>query len=354
MQPSELVVWIRAGVLAGAVLFGFALLASGFYFVWREYRLVNTFDKLARFIELTKSAKIDVDVAQGAFTLARTRPGLVMMAFGMAILLASLFVRLELSVTRGARDNSPIPAATPDNNVPHIDTGSAARVYDTWLQHVDELERMSPLELGPALATLAPGKSMRRLPLILRPADTYETIGSQAYGNSAYGPLVKATNPALGAGPPWPSGTTATLWYVDEEPLSDTIYEQVKIKIAGEDPKTPYFTALELIQSIVESPEFRANPDGYWASHNAPLGLSSFLDGLGTYTGYSWALRPYETVKGDTPGVLARAELGDARFTPFLALANPGHSILSRGHEVPDELLTVGEQIWLAYALSPR
>src|SRR5688500_7819018 len=55
----------RATVLIGTVLFGFILLGAGFYFVYREYRMIRNWDQLLAFVKETGNTKFGADAAEG-------------------------------------------------------------------------------------------------------------------------------------------------------------------------------------------------------------------------------------------------------------------------------------------------
>ncbi len=354
METTALV--LRAIVMVGAVIFAFGLLGSGFYFVLREYRLIRSFESLKEFVQLTESTSLDVDLTKQTLSLARTRPGILMMSLGALILLACIFQPLEIhektsNTSSATRPNS--DTATPIDGPQTQPQLRPITTHDLWLGNLESLRQANPHTIGVSLGQmLLPDDQLVNRAFFATEGSTLTEYAAGIYGDARFTPLLSIFNPHIASSDTaMLHGTVVNAWLTHLSPSFQSFSTERMIRVSGHDHEAVLTALLPSIEKVVFSTAFETNPSQYWNEHG---GFEKFLAALRSATEIDWGQQLYVIREGDTAELIARAELGNKNLWPYLLLhpsqtETQGPTIRAR-----TALLAQGEEIWLVRPMTPR
>jgi hypothetical protein len=369
---------LRFVVLTGAVVFSFLLLFYGFYIVFREYRLVNTFPKLEKYLKLTSEVGLQADAAKGTLGLSRATPGLLLTVIGALILIVTILQKYDYSRTEeGPTASQPLsPNATAfeetvsqalrdlDSRVTALEQKSprtsasirdgvargsfvqavsyksgfrpgaaneqTQRTQETmllrWLSSAQAIEGMSRtqqieyLQRRYGVTVVTHDRFMLPTPM------TPESAADRYYGHARYAPLLLAFNPSIPKNiRTIPRYTFVLTLYPNEERTYAQRKNTERISIAGMSREQLYDEVLSVVQGIMSTEEYQRDPTAWWQKQFPDLGVVEFARVLTSMTGRPWGIRSLPSEEDDTPQQFARVRYGDRKYWPILKFLNYSH-----------------------------
>lgn len=314
MTPELLLVWARAIVIAGTVLFAFTLALSGLALLLKEYAKVSSWKQMRELMELSGAGKVDARLAKGVVVLDRLRPGLVMIVVAAALMCVCVLRPFEYQ----------------SSTTPLTKSGAQALAEDTrlmqWLGRAEELKELSGPDLYGRLVELSDGVSPDRLEFVAADGDTVASLAEKAFGSDRFVPLLTAFNPML---PKEPTAAVRILTPVcafrpprgfggERYPVAT----MKRILMNGSDDQGVYRESLlPLAKRALARDDYQENPAAFWKrSGQSPIAISSGLQGL---TNRGWGWRRVTVEPGDTVDTIARVVYGSREFAPVIQFLNP-------------------------------